>query len=297
MDPDNRDFLKLLLETEAGVNALLAILGAGLFRAIRLNARRPARLRKAIDQLIEDYVNSYQVLVTDAVINTAGLQADKNAAKLVPLLQAAGAVNEAERMGRNFRGYREVIRRRFPTQRHPEDEQTFVNRVVNVRRGFQRTVYQMVQTGVDQGTDPRKLAFQIRDFVVMTPKAQPSQSYRDAARLRNRASTYVARGAPSGSIQYNSMRIVRTEMAGVYRRSVTDFYDDRPYTEGFDWVRSNRHTKIDRCDGWAEGGPYTAQNIPPGHPHCLCRLVARSCHSGKLWHLLPAATLIEIIRR
>ena len=48
-----------------------------------------------------------------------------------------------------FSGYRDVVRQRFPTQRHPADLGTFEQRVVNVRRGFQRTVYQMVQTGVD----------------------------------------------------------------------------------------------------------------------------------------------------
>jgi hypothetical protein len=58
---------------------------------------------------------------------------------------------------------------------------------VNVRHGFQCTVYQMAQLGVDQGTDPRKLAFQIRNFVVMTPKNPASQAYRQAAELRDRA--------------------------------------------------------------------------------------------------------------
>jgi hypothetical protein len=81
----------------------------------------------------------------------------------------------------------------------------------------------MAEQGVDQGVDPRKLASQIWKFVVMTPKNPASESYRQAAELRDRAGTYVYRGAPSGSIQYNSMRIARTEMASIYRRSVTDF--------------------------------------------------------------------------
>jgi hypothetical protein len=157
---------------------------------------------------------------------------------------------------------------------------------VNVRRGFQRLVYQMAQQGVDQGVDPRKLAFEIRDFVIMTPKNPAGESYREAAELRNRASTYVYRGAPSGSIQYNSMRIARTEMAGIYRRSVTDLYDDRPYLEGYDRVRSNRHTTLDKCDGWAEGSPYASENLPPGHPHCLCRVVARIMSQAQIKRLI-----------
>jgi hypothetical protein len=63
------------------------------------------------------------------------------------------------------------------------------------------------------------------------------------------------------------MRIARTEMAGIHRRSVTDFYDDRPYLEGYDWVLSNRHETPDKCNGWAAASPYkSAAQLPPAYP-------------------------------
>jgi hypothetical protein len=131
--------------------------------------------------------------------------------------------------------------------------------VTTARRGFERLVYRTVQRGVDDGIDPRKLAFAIRDVVVMTPPRSGTEAYREAARLGNQASTYVYRGAPSGSIQYNNMLILRMEAAGIYRRSVTDFYEDRPYTEGFDWLLSNRHERTDKCNSNAAGSPYKAR--------------------------------------
>lgn len=291
MEPDNRDFLELVRDTEATITALLSALGVRLATVILRNARRNRRTQALVDQAIREYVDRFRAIVTGAVANTAGLQADKNAAALLPLLRAAGASNEEEFMGGRFRGYRETIRQRFPTQKHPEDQRTFEQRVVNVRRGFQRTVYQMVQTGVDTGIDPRKLAYQIRDAVVMTPKDPQTQAYREAARLRHRASTYVYRGAPSGSIQYNSMRIVRSEMGNIYRRSVVDFFDDRPYLEDYDWVKSNRHPKVDQCDGWAAGGPYTSRNLPPGHPNDLCRVVARIMSQERLKRLIASGQI------
>lgn len=291
MDPDNRDFLELVRETEAAVAALLAVLGASLVRIITSRASR-RRQQQLMDAAIKRYVDGYRVIVTDAVATAAGLQATKNAKALLPILQRAGAQAEAEFMRDRFGGYREVIRRRFPTQRHPEDLLTFEQRVKTVRQGFQRLVYRMVQTGVDEGTDPRKVAFQIHDAVVMTPKGTPTERFKEAARLRNRASTYVARGAPSGSVQYNSMRIVRTEMAGIYRRSVVDFYGDRPYTEGFDWVLSNRHPRIDKCNGFAEGSPYeSAAVLPITHPNCLCRTVARVMSQREIMRLIASGGL------
>src|SRR4051794_17804835 len=293
MDPDNRDFLKLVREAEAAINALLAALAAQLVRIVTDRTRRGrTSQRELINRAIQDYVNSYRVVVTDAVANAAGLQADKNAAKLLPLLMEAGAQAERDFMDKRFTGYQEEIRRRFPTQRHPEDLKTFEQRVTTVRRGFERLVYQTVQRGVDEGIDPRKLAFAIRDAVVMTPPRTQTEAYREAAKLRNQASTYVYRGAPSGSIQYNSIRIIRTEMAGIYRRSVTDFYEDRPHTEGFDWVLSNRHVGPDRCDVNAQNAPYKSQaEVPSTHPMCLCRLVARIISQEQLKRLIVSGAL------
>src|SRR3954452_7705602 len=122
MDPDNRDFLDLVREAEAAINALLAALAAQLVRIVTDKGRRGRTFqRKLINRAIQDYVNSYRVVVTDAVANAAGLQADKNAAKLLPLLERIGAQAERDFMEERFTGYQEQIRRRFPTTRHPED--------------------------------------------------------------------------------------------------------------------------------------------------------------------------------
>src|SRR3954467_4013694 len=166
MDPDNRDFLKLLRDAEAAINALLTALAAQLVRIVTDKGRRGrTSQRDLINRAIQDYVDSYRVVVTDAVANAAGLQADKNVARLLPLLEEAGAQAERDFMDKRFKGYQEEIRRRFPTQRHPEDLKTFEQRVTTVRRGFERLVYQTVPTGVDEGIDPRKLALAIRDAV------------------------------------------------------------------------------------------------------------------------------------
>src|SRR4051795_12901991 len=162
MEPDNRDFLEMLRDTEAKLNVLLAALSAQLVRIVTDRSRRSrGSVQDLVDRAIRQYVDSYRVVVTDAVANTGGLQADKNAAKLLPLLARAGASNEQDFMDGRFKGYREEIRRRFPTQRRPDDLKTFEQRVRTVRTGFERSIYRTIQTGVDEGIDPRKLALLI----------------------------------------------------------------------------------------------------------------------------------------
>ena len=80
-----------------------------------------------------------------------------------------------------FDHYPDLIRQRATIQRHADDAKTFEQRVVNVRRGFQQLVEQMAQQGIDQASIPRKLAREIRNFVVMTPKNPASESHRQAA--------------------------------------------------------------------------------------------------------------------
>src|SRR3954449_7301641 len=99
MDPDNRDFLKLVRDTEAAITALLAALGARLVRIVTDKSRRGRGSQQdLINRAIRQYVDSYRAVVTDAVTNTAGLQADKNAARLLPLLEEVGAQAEQDFM-------------------------------------------------------------------------------------------------------------------------------------------------------------------------------------------------------
>lgn len=291
MNRDNRAFLRLIVSTETQLTVLLDQLARRL-QTVLERTRRPEQVQSVVFSLVDEFMDAYRELAEDAIAGTAAQQATTNAGLLLPLLQRAGARNERRRMDRRFSGYEETIRRRFPVQKHPEDEKTFIQRVKTVREGFQKTVYGMVREGVNQGTDPRKLAYLIRDYVIATPpKSGESERFKQYAALRNRASSYVAYGAPSGSLQYNTMRIVRTEMAGIYRTSVVDFYEGRPYLEEYLWLLSNRHRKIDSCDDKASRTYRRREDIPSTHPMCLCRVVAQVMSQAAIMRLIANGEL------
>jgi hypothetical protein len=57
-------------------------------------------------------------------------------------------------------------------------------------------------------------------------------------------------------------------------------------------VKSNRHTKIDRCDEYARRSPYkTAAELPPEHPNGLCRVVARVMLQAEIKRLIASGRL------
>src|SRR4051812_34539884 len=105
----------------------------------------------------------------------------------------------------------------------------------------------------------------IRDWVLQdVPSSERAAAY---SLRKDVPHTFKYKGSPGGSIQYNAMRIVRTEMARIYRNSTMDFYEGRPYTEGYDWILSNRHPKTDQCDRYHEESPYgRRQDVPESHP-------------------------------
>jgi hypothetical protein len=72
MERNNRDFLELLRDTEAAVDALLATLGARLIRIILANGQRRGRqtLQDLIDLAIRQYVESYQRAIHGARVSS-----------------------------------------------------------------------------------------------------------------------------------------------------------------------------------------------------------------------------------
>lgn len=290
MNRDNRDFLRLLRELELSVDLQTRVLAQELI-AIVLGPGDVRTKQVMADRALSQFFSLYSSTVVDGAAAVAALQAAANDSMLIRRLRAAGAINEADRMHQLFAGYREEVRQRFPYQRNPVDKRTFVGRVGNIERGFRELVYDRLGDAVDAGADPRKVAFQLRDYVKPDLKLS-GLAAQYSRELRNVPGSYVYLGAPGGSLQYNAMRIVRTEMARIYRQATVDFYEGRPYNEGYDWLLSNRHPHTDRCDGYADASPYkTKAEVPQSHPHCLCRVVARIMSLDKLEALVASGVI------
>lgn len=84
------------------------------------------------------------------------------------------------------------------------------------------------------------------------------------------------------NLRYRTFRIARTEINTAFREghraSITEIGGKpKTWVRGMGWRLSPSHPRIDICDAWAgddpEGlgaGNYSPNNLPVGHPCCLC---------------------------
>jgi hypothetical protein len=128
-------------------------------------------------------------------------------------------------------------------------------RLYNLDKAARVSVADTVFAGVAQGHSARKLAAALQPLLT----------------------------APGvDNIRFKAMRIARTEINSAYREghiaSVTG--EDgklKPWVRAVGWRLSPAHPRVDICDAWAgddsEGlgeGNYSPENVPPGHPNCMC---------------------------
>jgi len=148
---------------------------------------------------------------------------------------------------------------------------TFATRIATIQDGSEKTVNNIIALGVKNGTSAKDIGVQLEQYINPTSgiqKTAPWTVYRDRF---GKPADFVPDGVPAGTIQYNAMRIARSETADAYRDATTNIYASKPFTTGFNWVLSNSHEVDDECDDFADASPYaTADDLPDAHPFCLC---------------------------
>lgn len=83
-----------------------------------------------------------------------------------------------------------------------------------------------------------------------------------------------------GGQSYAAMRLARTEINNAHHDTTKSLASKLPWVEGFRWVLSGSHPKLDECDDLASDdsadmgpGVYKKDDAPDKpHPHCLCFL-------------------------
>lgn len=77
------------------------------------------------------------------------------------------------------------------------------------------------------------------------------------------------------NIEYNSLRLVRTQIQGTIQKCNVAASDYTPSVRTFDWVLSPAHAVYSICDDIEAGNPWDPENFPyelPPHPNCMSTL-------------------------
>jgi hypothetical protein len=254
--------LRLLDETVAGLRRDLQ---TGIARGIQ-GARYKRDIAASIERHADELRDKFKTLlnggITAAAANAtqreSGLLAALKAGKVVQPASLIHAVYDQGRIDVEFARVPAVVLDRL-YERTFRDGLKLSQRLHNLDQDARKAIADEVYKGVAVGASSRKLAAAI-ETRLMAPGVD--------------------------DVRYRAVRIARTEINTAYREghiAAATGADGKPkpWLSGVGWRLSPAHPRTDICDSWAgddtEGlgaGNYSPDNVPPGHPHCLCYTVS-----------------------
>lgn len=250
---------------------------------------RLRRLSGAIDREVPNYIDSNGNVDSTGLYKVVGEALDEffeqytgkleDTAKLVVAAKMKVEVSrlkkanisklEVERFSEAFAQYVDDVPVRFKSYRW-SDGKNYTQRIKTLKDGTEKVVLSIIENGVNEGKGAKAIAKDIRQYVAPVADSKnvaPREVYR---KRFNRATNYIPKNVPTGSVQYNAVRIARTETARLYRESALQFYKNKKWVKGYRWVLSNSHGRADECDAYAAEEWQNVGDIPTAHPNCLC---------------------------
>ncbi len=167
----------------------------------------------------------------------------------------------------------------FLSRKFPGTNKNTEQRLKTVIDGAQQTVRNIVNDGIKSGTSSWDIAKQIEAYVIPNEKGLRVAPWTVARRELGKPVSYIPKGIPAGSVEYNAMRIARTETVSTYQMAPYLENKDKWYYNGTKWVLSKSHPEYDICDEYAahnEGIGKGVWKICPKipHPHCMCHTLS-----------------------
>ena len=147
------------------------------------------------------------------------------------------------------------------------DENTFSKRVWNLTKLAKDGIGEILSSGIARGQSAIDMSRSLKTFLI-DPSISPKWTTGMKPSVSGR-----------GTINYNALRLARTEINNSYREARIIANAASPVTSGVKWNLSNSHPKKDICDEYAEAdlyelgkGVYPADKVPIDHPNGLCFL-------------------------
>lgn len=163
----------------------------------------------------------------------------------------------------------------FPNRKFPGSRIGTGHRITNVANGSAMVVRNIIDLGIKEGKSSIEIGKDIEAYVIPNANGRRVAPWTISRREFGKPISYIPRGIPAGSVEYNAYRIAVSETAATYQLAPEVANKGKWYVEGYRWVLSRSHPKIDTCDNYAahdEGiGIGIWRKIPAfPHPHCLC---------------------------
>lgn len=264
VNSQDEDMLDSLIELQN--NAKDAVLSNSRYGSVN-----EEKARLALDKVIIAGLASYLLLLKEHNTEVVSVQGGWAYEMLKPYEKPAWL----ERVANTTLDEIKAIQDRLQFRQFPADERTVGGRITTLEGSTLKSVRNILATEINKGTSAKEIAGAISNFIRKDDRklwVSPYEWYRERFGFKQGTPKSIL----AGSLDYQAFRIARTEINYTWRNGTAKMHDGRPYLEGFDWVLSGSHPKVDVCDEWARQSPYlTRRDLPDGHPHCMCAVVPR----------------------
>lgn len=247
---------ELKKSTASVVAALAAALGSGTFRKVSRGAIDEAReaLRESLSGVFQ---NSLRGVVE------AGMDPARK-----PLLFAAAEAKLGNDLLRIEIGFQRKALRVFErTWEYERYGRTLSARIWDITDSNMKSINQILSSGY--GEDVKHVAEALTQYVKEGARTLSKQYPNMMARMAGRI---------PGNLNYEALRLARTELASAYLDAAKESYRDNPAVRAGKWLLSNTHPIPDVCDEYATAdyyglgsGVFPIDELPSlPHPNCLC---------------------------
>ncbi len=270
---ERRRFIRLVITEENDINGELEDLNDEIVKLVQKNGSNPDpdRINAGLKSIFAAWAGGYVSYLINKNVEAAKLSTALEARETREAYQDPFRTRDTEKKGQQY--WSTFPRNGFTGRRNLLDGITVGQRIKTVETGSLKTVQNIIYTGIKDGKSAKQLAADISGYVVKDVDGRwvsPYQYYR--SRFGYKVNK-VPKGIPAGSMQYNAVRIARTEINNTWREATLRATKDQPWVTGYTWNLSGSHPATDICDDLANGSPYTRGNVPmTPHPHCMCYL-------------------------
>lgn len=215
--------------------------------------------------------------VTDAGVKAViTVRVNQAVEQVLPVLRVAGANNEANSFSAQINNYPQQAVSRYHAMQTGPYNLSYDDRTAALALSAVKVSQALIQYGQDKGQSASDISLNLARYINPTPTQQAQRPW---SAIRQRFQ-YVDNAIPAdvmaGSFQTNVYDLERTISGDMYRQATDEFYADKPWAEGFDWVLSATHEIEDVCDDNEAANPYGPDDAQPdSHNFCLCDWVVR----------------------
>lgn len=279
----DKRFLQSISDMDDEVQRLLGKLNSQYQRDLKDHTRGDdindtEALLKKIAAATVVFTAAYAVLLQKYSSKAVGISLQSGSRVFTPLIKEFPSVGaEKIKIQRLIASKEKNVAKILLNRKFPGTNKNVSQRIAGMSNGTSRTVRNIIFDAQNQGKGAFEIAKLIEGYVKPSATGIRVAPWTIARRVLGKPISYIPTGIPAGSVEYNAMRLARTETAYSYQQASQAWVDDPDfwYTTGVYWGLSKSHPNKDICDeyhnhdeGLGKGVWRKCPKIP--HPHCLC---------------------------